>query len=137
MAVMNPARVVGGLVIGVLAAVAAGCDDGKPAGSVSGTVIYNGTPVTAGAVNFVSKSGAAAVATIDDAGKYAVDGKLEAGEYTVYVTPPEPPDPVPGVAPAPPKAFPVPPKFRAAATSGVTVTVKPGTNADVTVDLKG
>jgi len=135
MATYRRARGPGGLVLAFLGLAAAGCGGDKPAGSVAGTVKYNGSPVTMGDVNFVSKTGAAAMAKIDEAGGYKVDGKLEAGEYKVYVTPPSPEPPVPGVAPPPLPPFPVPAKYRDATTSGVTVTVKPGRNDDLPIVL--
>lgn len=72
---------------------AAGCDGKKPTGTLSGTVTYNGKPLTMGSVNFLSPTGAAALANLDDAGHYKVEGAIEAGEYTVYLNPP-----IPGMA---------------------------------------
>ena len=127
----------GRLAVGLLVMATVGCDGTGSGGTVSGTVVHNGAPVTSGSVNFVSPTGTAAIAAIDDSGKYAIEGELEPGEYTVYVSPPEPPPPAPGVVPPPRKAFPVPRKFQAAESSGVRVTVKPGSNDDLMVELKG
>ena len=130
------ARLPGGLISFALALAAAGCGGDKPAGTVAGTVAYNGSPVTAGSVNFLSKAGTgvAATAKIDESGAYKVDGPLEAGDYAVYVAPPPPEQLPPGTKPPPPRKFDVPPKFRDPGTSGVVVTVKSGKN-DLPVEL--
>lgn len=114
---------------------AAGCGGGKSAGSVAGTVTYNGGPVTAGSLNLISVSGAAALARIGDGGAFKIDGELAPGEYKAYVTPPLPEPQPPGAKAAPPKKFEVPPRFQDPATSGTTVTVKPGTN-DLKVEFR-
>ncbi len=124
----------GGLLAAAL--LAAGCGAGaKPAGSVAGTVTYNGGPVHSGSLNLISKTGSATLAKIDDGGAFKVDAPVEAGEYKAYVTPPLPEPQAPGTRVAAPKKFEVPPKFQDPATSGVTVVVKAGTN-DVTVDFR-
>jgi len=45
-------------------------------GTVTGTATHNDKPLTGGTVNFISKSGAAAVGTVDATGAYKVDGQL-------------------------------------------------------------
>ena len=120
----------------VAAVLAAGCGAAeKPTGVVAGTVTVKGTPVHTGSLNLLSKTGAAAQARIDDGGAFKVGGELEAGEYRAYVSPPVPEPQAPGTRVTAPKKFEVPAKFQDPATSGVTVTVKTGTN-DLTVDFK-
>ena len=135
MAVFVPVRA--GALVFVFAALAGatGCGGGKQTGSVSGTVRYKGAPVTAGSINFLSKTGSAAIAKIDATGHFKVDGALETGEYRVYATPPLPEPVAPGTkAPALPK-FEVPTKFRDPVASGTTVTVNAGAN-DIPIEFK-
>ena len=134
MTAIAPARITGGLVL-VLSLFAAGCNAEKPTGTVAGKVTYKGKTLAVGDVNFLSKAGAAAIARLDDAGGYKIDGELDAGEYRVYVTPPPPEPAAPGTRPTSAKKFDLPPKFRAPETSGVTVTVKSGSN-DILVEFK-
>ena len=114
---------------------AAGCGGGgKPAATVSGTVAYKGTPLTGGEVNFLGKNGAAAVAKIDSAGAFKIDGSLDADDYKVYFSSP-PPEPVaPGTKVGKAKAD-LPPKFKDPASSGVVVPVKAGANV-IPVEFK-
>jgi len=117
------------LLAGVICcAVAVGCGDGGKSGTVTGTATHNDKPLTGGTVNFISKSGAAAVGTVDATGAYKVDGQLEVGEYKVYygAAPPEPVAPG-GKAPPKPKAN-LPAKHTKPETSNVTVTVVGGAN---------
>src|SRR5688572_3197971 len=111
MTAFTPARAWGGFVL-VFVLFACGCSSEKPSGKVVGKVTYKGNPVTAGDVNFRSKSGAAAVGRIDASGQFKLDGSLEAGEYQVYATPPLPEPQAPGTKAAAPPKFEVPPKFR-------------------------
>lgn len=119
----------------VVLALVAGCGGEKPTGSVSGAVSYKGAPVTAGSINFLSKTGAGAVAKIDSGGRFKLDGELEAGEYKVYATPPVPEPQAPGTKVAAPPKFEVPAKFRDPASSNTTVTVKVGSN-DIPIEFK-
>ena len=96
MTAFTSARAWGGFVLVFASFVACGCDGEKPSGKVAGKVTYKGNPVTAGDVNFRSKSGAAAIGTIDATGQYKLDGQLEAGEYQVFATPPLPEPQAPG-----------------------------------------
>ena len=128
------ARAAGGIVL-VLSLFVAGCGGGKSAGTVAGTVKYKGTPVTVGDVNFLSKTGAAAIAKIDATGQYKIDGALEAGEYKVYASPPEVEQAAPGMKATAPRKFDLPVKFRDPNSSGVTVTVKSGSN-DIAIEFK-
>jgi len=111
-----------------------GCAEEKPFGLVSGTVKYKGIPLRAGNVNFLSTTGAAAIARISDTGDYIVEGSLPAGEYRVYVTPPVSEPGPPGKVVLP-KRFDLPSKFQDPATSGETVVVKEGVNNTV-IELK-
>ena len=124
-----------GLFLGVVLVSATACNAEKPTATATGTVTYNGTPVTTGQLNLLSKTGAGAQAKIGETGDFTIAGEIEAGEYTVFVTPPPPEPQAPGAGRAKPRTFTVPAKFRDAATSGVTVTVKPGTNT-IPVEFK-
>jgi hypothetical protein len=110
------------------AALAAGCGDSRPTGSLAGTVTYKGNPVQAGSLNLLSRTGAAAQEKLDESGAFKVDGPVEAGEYAAYLGPPVPEPQAPGARRAAPPKFDVPPKYQDPATSGVTVVVKAGTN---------
>lgn len=130
-----PTRRLAGGWLTVALALAVGCGGEKPTGSVSGTVNYKGAPVTAGTINFLSKTGAGAVAKIDATGHFKMEGELEAGEYKVYATPPLPEPQAPGTKVAAPPKFEVPQKFRDPASSTTTVTVKSGAN-DIPIEFK-
>ena len=135
MAAFNPTRLAGGLVI-VFAVLGAGCSKGgKETGTVVGKASYKGTPLAVGNINFLSKTGSAAIARVGAGGQFQVDGKLEAGEYKVYATAPLPEPQAPGTKASAQPKFELPPKFRDPASSGVTVTVKPGEN-DIPVEFK-
>lgn len=129
-------RLLGATAASTLAVMAVGCGvGGKSAGTVRGTVTYKGGPVHVGSLNLISVTGAAALAKIGDGGAFKVDGELPAGDYKVYVSPPEAEPQAPGSKSATPKKFEVPAKYQDPATSGVTVTVKSGAN-DVKVDFR-
>ena len=119
--------------LGLLAG--AGCS-GRDSGKVTGKVTHSGHPVSGGMVNFTMKEkGIAAAAKIDTSGSFALDTPLEAGTYTVYVTPP-PPEPS-GPGGSAPKAganAEIPRKYRDPATSTLTCTVKSGSN-EVPIEL--
>lgn len=135
MTAFNPARLAGGFVL-VFALLGTGCGKGeKPTGTVAGKVSYKGSPLAAGNINFISATGSAGMAKIDAAGRYKVDGELEAGEYKVFATPPLPEPQPPGTKVAGPPKFDLPPKYRDPQSSGVVVTVKAGEN-DIPVEFK-
>jgi hypothetical protein len=135
MMVSVPFRLACGLIC-VAALVLSGCGQGgKPTGTVSGTVSHKGTPLTSGNVNLISKSGSAAIAKIDEQGRFKVDGAVVAGDYTAYATAPIPEPQAPGSKPAAKTKFELPAKFRDPATSGVTVTVNAGSN-DLPIEFK-
>jgi hypothetical protein len=120
----------------VVAIVSSGCDASKPpAGTVAGTVSYNGSAVIAGTVNFISPTGSAAQGNIDESGTYKVDSPLQAGEYKVYVSPPLPTPGPPGKRAAAPPKFVVPQKYRDPATTPAKAVVKAGTN-EIPIELK-
>jgi len=112
----------------------AGCGGGgsdTPRGDVSGTVTYQGQPVTEGTVNFLSpETGRSASATLDAQGKFTVDGGVEAGSHVVTITPPFVEVPPGGDEPPPePKEYAnIPEKYRSDTTSDLTAEVKPGKN---------
>ncbi|WP_143393833.1 hypothetical protein [Fimbriiglobus ruber] len=83
----------------------------------------------------MSSTGTAAQAKLDSAGAYKVDGQLIAGDYKVYLSPPEIQPSAPGTKPAAPVKFEIPPKFQDPNRSGVIVTVKTGPN-DIPVEFK-
>jgi len=127
------------LTTGLAALVLAGC--GGPRGTVSGQVKYNGQPLPAGEVVFICEAGDKPVvhATIQD-GHYSVSG-LSVGPAQVTVTtmapavqsklppgvkPVEPPGGGPAETPAPGKYVPIPPKYGRPDQSGLSCTVKGG-----------
>ena len=132
-----PARLLAaGLFFSAALLAAAGCGKAeKPTGTVKGTVKYKGQPLNSGTVNFLSNTGAAGQGVLDESGNYAIEGAIEAGEYTVYLNPPVPGQFAPGVkVPKAPK-FDVLPKYQQPKTSGLTATVKAGENV-IPFDIK-
>lgn len=70
---------------------AVGCLGGKPTGTVTGKVSYQGKPVPAGClVTFISNEGFAALGTVDDQGGYqlvmAGEKNVPVASYNVSVT---------------------------------------------------
>jgi len=129
MMVNLPGRAFGGAILTFGLLLATGCGSGeKPSASVGGTVSYNGSPLTSGVVNLISKTGSAGMAKISDRGAFEVEGNLEIGNYTAYVSPPTIEPQPPGQKPAPAVKFDLPKKFQAPGTSNTTVTVKAGAN---------
>lgn len=118
------------------AVLANGCGggSGKPAGTVAGKVTMKGNPVGAGSVNFLSASGTAAMAKIDESGSFKIDGSLDAGDYKVYLLPPVPEPVPPGTKRPPTGKFEVPQKYRDPSTSGLTAQVKEGAN-DIPIEI--
>ncbi len=80
---------VGGLLLSVSLF---GCGAGgevKETGTVSGTVVLDGKPVTKGLVSFsMAAEGAGALADLDANGGFKFEGPLQVGEYVVTVGPP-------------------------------------------------
>jgi hypothetical protein len=112
-----------------------GCKAEKPAASVSGTVTYNGKPQTTGSVNFLSSTGSAGQAQLDESGGYKIDGPLDPGEYRVFLLAPIPGQYRPGTKAPPQPKFGVAAKFLNPASSGVKVVLKPGRN-EVPIEMK-
>ncbi len=109
-----------------------------PLATVTGTVEYDGHPITEGMLNLDSGKGFMLSGRISTDGKFELASpwgkKLPAGTYTVAVLP-LPPDP--GAAPTPEKMFEarqktkgkdakLPQKYTRNATSGVTVQINEG-----------
>ncbi len=104
-----------------------GCSEGRPSGSVSGTVTLGGAPLTAGTVLFSnSATGVGISADLDSSGAYHIPS-LPADDYQVAVSPPPPPAPheMDQPRPAPPA---IPPRYGDPATSGLNAAVEPGAN---------
>ena len=130
-------RILFGLFLALAVLAPSGCGKGgKPTGRVSGQVLYGGKAVTEGEVNFISNErGVAAAATIDSSGNYALADPIETGEYKVYVAPPVPKTVDPKQGAAKKVSSPIPRKYRDAATSDLTFTIKEGPN-EYKIELK-
>ncbi|WP_439620657.1 hypothetical protein [Gemmata sp.] len=114
-----------------------GCDPPEtPKGTVSGTVVYKGKPITGGEVElYCEAAGVGANVPIDESGRFALAIPIAAATYQACINPPHA-HPGEEVPPARMRAFrEVPAKARALKTSGLTVTVNKGAN-DVTIELK-
>lgn len=118
----------------------AGCGaQGKPTGTLSGTVTLDSQPVTAGEVHlFSSEKGAGARATLDPGGKFAVTEPLDTGTYKVYITAPAVmatggPD---GSPPPVTAKLAIPAKYLQLETTDLSVEVKEGDNEGVALVLK-
>lgn len=126
----------------LLAASATGCEQPNVFGKVSGKVTFQGEPVTAGLVLLSNaEKGIHVTAKIDDDSTFEVttaDGLgLPPGSYQVAVTPPRiefPIDPTeaPAIIPEPPN---IPPKYRNAATSELTLNIREGENS-LNIDMQ-
>ncbi|MDO5554403.1 MAG: hypothetical protein Q4G68_11650 [Planctomycetia bacterium] len=112
---------------GLMVAIVAGCIKVVPTGTVSGSVTYKGKPMTVGTVIFCSPDSVnRAGGEIDSEGKFTLTGPLPAGEYKVGFAQPFFDDPV--AARPPELTSPLPAKYLAYETSGLTFTVKKGDN---------
>jgi hypothetical protein len=129
-------RFAGGLLFVALVLGLFGCSNAKPTATLSGTVKYNGKPQTVGTVNFLSATGAGAQAQLDENGGFKVDTPIEAGDYKVYLNPPVPGQNAPGTKAAPNVKYNVSPKCQDPQISGVTITIKPGANEGVVIEMK-
>jgi len=127
----------------VVASTSPGCGPSGPEmARVSGTVTYEGKPVPLGTVSFVAKdaNGRNATGAIQSDGSYTLqtekpgDG-AQVGEYAVTISATE----APLLDYIPPKPVPVkrhvPEKYEKPDTSGLTATVKSGSNT-IPFDLK-
>lgn len=103
----------------------AGCGKTQPPqGRVQGQVTLNGSPLSAGQVEFYSADqGIGALAEIGAGGRYSVKDPLQVGEYAVTVR-----DAVAEPGRPAPKNQMIPRKYADAGTSGLTHTVSTGTN---------
>lgn len=131
-----PARgLAAGLLLVALGFTATGCKGEKPTATVSGTVKYNGKPLNAGSVNFISSTGSGGQGVLDENGNYKIEGALDVGDFKVYLSPPVPGQFQPGVKVAKAPKFEVAPKYQQPHTSGLTTSLKPGPN-EFPIDLK-
>ena len=105
----------------------AGCSGGPATGSVAGKVTLEGKPLTPATVVLINEqTGAGASAALDETGTYRIDA-VPLGDYQVAIQPPPPPAPheMSWAAPTPTE---IPAKYKTAATSGLSATVKTGEN---------
>jgi hypothetical protein len=94
-----------------------------PTGTVSGTVTYAGTPLTAGVVNFIGEKRTAS-GPIQPDGRYTVTAPVGAAKITVTTT-----QPAAGAAPdimGGAKAVPIPSRYANPASSNLEYTVTKG-----------
>lgn len=97
-------------------------------GLVTGTVKFNGQPVTTGMISLENrKDGIGATAVIAD-GKFAFDGAVSAGHYQVTVLPPKL-EPSPTGAPqTPQQILDIPLRYRSSSTSDLVADIDEGEN---------
>jgi hypothetical protein len=112
-----------------------------PKGSAKAKVTCEGKQITVGTLLLDSGKGFTASAPAGKDGTFELKGptgaQIPAGKYKVAITPPPAPAPAPGVVemPAPQKIEGVAEKFYNAATSGVEVEIKAGSQ-DIEIILK-
>jgi hypothetical protein len=113
----------------------AGCGGASKA-TVSGTVTYKGEPLPAGMIAFLGKDNQVASGSIESNGHYSVRG-VPVGPVKISISPPPtplqdspPPEGMPTV-----KTFSIPDNYKDPETSGLTLTVKPGSQ-EHPIDLK-
>jgi hypothetical protein len=131
------------LILPVIAALAvSGCGPGRERGTVTGTVKFQGRPVTDGEVIFSDNANAVFMtAPIQPDGTFEVataEGKgIWAGNYRVAVAPRRV-DPQIGVSTQPaaiPKPSDIPPRYWKPETSGIQYEVKEGENRPLEIEL--
>lgn len=107
----------------------AGCGSSvAPTGTVTGQVTLSGNPLTTGVVTLINPDqGLGASSEIDASGKYQIEA-VPTGQYQVVIQGPEAPSPEEMDGGAKIEASPIPPKYRAAETSGLSVEVGKGAN---------
>lgn len=127
-----------------------GCGESAgPSGTVSGKITNQSQPLATGTVvTFMSDAGAVGTGIVEEGGTYRIKttegDELPAGDYKVSLSPPIPPPVDPAAAmkasmesggKPPADNWNVPEKYRQAATSGWTASVKEGDNTfDFTID---
>ncbi|MEW4561913.1 carboxypeptidase-like regulatory domain-containing protein [Bremerella sp. JC770] len=118
-----------------------GCNKNENLGTITGTVTYEGAPVTEGTISFRSEeSGLSASDELDAEGKFEVTavGGIPPGNYKAFIVPPEVEVSLgPDVAPVlKPKDMPnVPRPYRSIRTTPLAVDVVAGAN-EVSFELK-
>ena len=126
----------------IAGAISSGCSrpPENPSGKVSGTITFQGKPITQGTVLFELKGGGAGgAAALDLEGKFSLVDALPVGSYVIAVAPPLPnPDDVakPGFGSAPVVKTEIPQKYRSPTTSDLSTEIKEGENPPLTLDLK-
>lgn len=120
--------------------VVSGCGGGgsqAPTGSVSGTVTFQGTPVTEGDVNLISReTGQVYAAPLGDGGSFKIADPVQTGSYIVSIAPPlGAPPTVENPTPVIPNPANIPQKYRSDQTSDLKADVKAGENT-FTFDMK-
>lgn len=124
-----------GLAMVVLVQLATGCDSKSAHVPVRGTVTLDGKPLTLGRVQFQPAVGQVATGEISPQGKFTLsthvkdDGVLP-GTYRVTVSAYDPTVADPG-----PQHLLVPARYTRVGTSGLEVTIFPGTEEPVKVEL--
>ena len=109
-----------------------GCGRGQES-TLEGLVTLDGSPVTRGRITFVpSESGAGAFASINSDGSYqahtgSLNG-LESGEYSIAIQSRENSIPDPKGGPPLPGKLITPKKYSRSNTSGLTISITPGSN---------
>lgn len=121
--------------LALAAVVIPGCGRGEVLGKVYGQVTFQGRPVTAGVIVFSNaEKGVHITADLTREGRYVVEMAkgygLPLGDYQVAINPPLPDTPPVGPIPKSKiKEYPeIPPKYRRAEMSGLTLTVREGEN---------
>ena len=105
-----------------------GCSREAPTGAVTGTVTYDGAPVTKGVVVLTNPdSGIGASGALDASGRYQISS-VRTGEYQVAIQPPPAPSPEEMAAGEKMETLDIPDKFQSAQTSGLTATINEGEN---------
>ena len=104
---------------------------------MTGTVTFQGQPVTDGSVNVLSKeSGRVYTSTLGAEGKFKINESVVVGKYAFFITPPAGAAPTvdkPVVAPIDPPN--IPKKYRSDATPGLIDEAQKGNN-DSKFDMK-
>lgn len=111
----------------------AGCGGSAeyPVGQVTGTVTYEGTPITEGVVSFYSPDlGMGASANISEEGTYQISDPLKTGSYSVTILPPPEPPPQDAVPVSTQKVYKnIPMKYRDPQKSRLSIDIIEGDNS--------